>query len=63
MIFLHVNISSLQKNYNEVNQFISDLPIKPLIICIRETKLKGIPDANISFPGYVFIYENSSTNC
>ena len=36
--------------------------LKPLIICITETKLKDIPDVNISLPGYVFIHENSSTN-
>ena len=62
MIFIHVNIRSLQKNYDELYQFVSELPLKPLIICITETKLKGIPDVNISFPGYVFVHENSSTN-
>ena len=62
MIFLHVNIRSLQKNYDELYQFVSELPLKPLIICITETKLKGIADVNISLPGYVFIHENSSTN-
>ena len=62
MIFLHVNIRSLQKNYDELYQLVSEQPLKPLIICITETKLKGIPDVNISLPGYVFIHENSSTN-
>ena len=42
--------------------FVIELPLKPLIICITETKLKGIPVVNISLPGYVFIHENSSTN-
>ena len=46
MIFLHVNIRSLEKNYNELNQIISELPIKPLIICTSETKLKDIPDVH-----------------
>ena len=62
MIFLHVNIHSLQKNYDELYQFVSELPLKPLIICITETKLKGKPDVNISLPGYAFIHENSSTD-
>ena len=47
MIFLHVNIRSLQKNYDELYQFVSELSLKPLIICITKTKLKGIPDVNI----------------
>ena len=38
-----------------------ELPLKRLI-CISETKLKGITEVNISFPGYVFNHENSSTN-
>ena len=62
MIFLHVNIRSLQKNYDELYQFVSKPPLTPLIICITETKLKGIPDVNNSLPGYAFIHENSSTN-
>ena len=62
MVFLYVNIRFLQKNYDELYQFVSVLPLKPIIICITETKLKGTPDDNVSLPGYVFIHENSSTN-
>ena len=62
MISLHVNIRPPQKNYDELYQFVSELSLKPLIICITKTKLKGIPDVNISLPGYAFIHENSSTN-
>ena len=40
----------------------SELPLKPPIICISETKPKGISYVNISLPGYSFIHENSSTN-
>ena len=61
-IFLQVNIRSLQKNYDELCQLVSEQPLKSLIICITETKLKGIPDVNISLTGYVFIHNNSSTN-
>ena len=61
MIFLHVNIR-FQKSYDELYQFVSELPLKRLIIYIFETKLKGIPDVNISLPGHVFIHENFSTN-
>ena len=61
-IFLHVNICSFLKNYDELYQFVSELRIKSLTICITVTKLKGIPDVNISLPGYLFIHENSSTN-
>ena len=62
MFFLYVNICSLQKNYNELYQFVSELPLKPLTICITETKLKGIPDVNISLAGCTFIHKNSLTN-
>ena len=62
MMFLHVNIRSLQKNYEELYQFVSELPLKPLIIYIAGIKLKGISDVNISLPRYVFIHKNSSTN-
>ena len=62
MIFLYVNICSYHKNYEKLYQLVSEIPLKPLIIYITETKLKGIPDFNISLQGYVFIHENFLTN-
>ena len=38
MIFLHDNIRSIQKNCDELNQFVGELPLKLLITSISETK-------------------------
>ena len=45
---------SLQKNYDDLHAFLSDLPCKPQIISISEIKIMDKPLISISLPGYIF---------
>ena len=60
LILLHLNMRSLQKNFDNLYHFLSTFPTKPDVICISETKIKDKPLLNISIPGYTFLH--SSTN-
>ena len=62
LILLHLNMRSLQKNYDDLHAFLSDLPCKPHIISISETKIKDKPLTSISLPGYIFLHKNSVSN-
>ena len=59
---LHLNIRSLQKNYDDMCEFLSNFNVKPHIISSSETKIKGKPLTNLSLPGYSFLHDNSQTN-
>ena len=59
---LHLNIRSLQKNYDNMCEFLSNFYTKPHIISLSETKIKGKPLTNISLPGYSFLHNYSQTN-
>ena len=62
LILLHLNMRSLQKNFDYLYRFLSTFPTKPDVICISETKIKDKPLLNISIPGYIFLHVNSFTN-
>jgi len=49
---LHLNIRSLNKNYDDFYDFITALPQQPDILCLSETQLKGEPLKYISISGY-----------
>ena len=63
LILLHLNMRSLQKNYGELHAFLSDLPCKPHIISISETKIKDKPLTSISLPGYIFFTQKFCLQC
>ena len=54
-LFLLINIRSLQKNFDDLVNLISQFTVLPDIVCITETRLKNNPLINISIPGYDFV--------
>ena len=61
-ILSHANIWTLQKNFDNLCNFLSKLPSKPHVISISETKIKDKPLLNVSIPGYTFLHNNSLSN-
>ena len=57
---LHINIRSLNKNFEKLEELLSVLGKMPEIIAISETKLNS--NLKTFLPGYTFIHNNSSTN-
>ena len=62
LFLLHLNIRSLQKNYDKLCELIDQLPTKPHLIGLSETKIKHEPLLDISLPNYNFIHAASPTN-
>ena len=62
LTLLHVNIRSLNKNFDELHCFLTSLPHLPDIVCVSETRLKGEPLTNITIPDYNFAQTDSATN-
>ena len=62
VFLLHLNIRSLEKNFDDLYQFLITLTNQPHVISISETKIKDMPLSNISIPGYNFLHVNSCTN-
>ena len=58
---MHLNISSLQKHFDELYDLILNLTIQPDILCITETRIADVPLTNIELPGYKFFHCNSPT--
>ena len=61
LFITHFNTRSLNKNFDNLNIFLRDLPTRPNIICISETKLKQSNNFNINLKDYTFINNNSNT--
>ena len=57
---LHINIRSLTKNLEKLEELLSDLDKMPEIIAISETKLKA--EFKLQLDGYDFLQKDSSTN-
>ena len=62
LFLFHLNIHSLQKNFDDLQEIIYSFKEKPHIICLSETKIKNNPMLNLSIPGYKFVHANSLTN-
>ena len=62
LILLHVNIRSLQKNFDPLCELITLLNFTPQIICITETRIKDQPLINVAIPNYSFVHANSTSN-
>ena len=61
LILLHVNIRSLQKNFDLLCELITLLNFTPQIICITETRIKDQPLINVAIPNYSFVHANSTS--
>ena len=59
---MHLNIRSLSKNYDNLIEFLTNVPLRPHIISLTETKIKDKPLVNITIPGYTFLHVNSVSN-
>jgi len=59
---LHVNIRSLNFNFNDLLELIHSITLKPDVVCVSETRIKENPVCNISIPGYEFLHVDSPTN-
>ena len=62
IFLLHLNIRSLQKNFDNFYNFLTSLPTAPHVISLTETNIKDKPICNISIPVYTFLHVNSLTN-
>ena len=61
LFLLHIKIGSLQKNFDDLVNLISQFTVLHDIICITETQLKNNPLINISILGYDFVKANTSS--
>ena len=59
---LHINIRSLQKHINNLQEFLSNSNFFPDIIAITETLIKDQLAINIDIPGYKFFFVKSFNN-
>ena len=60
LILIHINIRSLNKNFDELYDFLQILPFTPDVICLFESRIKDHPLINIEISNYTFI--NTSPN-
>ena len=58
-IFLHMNVRSLNKNINKIDELLGLLPCSPEVMVINETKLKNFNYNFISIENYRFHSSNS----
>ena len=62
LFLLHLNIRSLQKNYDKLCELLDQLPTRLQLIDLWETKNKHQPLLDISFLNYYFIHAALPTN-
>ena len=61
-LIMHMNVRSLNKNVDKIENFLAMLPYPPEVIAICETKLKSHNQNSVSLPNYHFHCVNSLTN-
>ena len=59
IFILHLNISSLQKHFDELHELLLCLPSHLDILCITETRIADTPLCNIELPNYNYFYRKS----
>ena len=59
---IHINIRSLQKNFDSLHEFLCSLQIRPKIICLSESRINHKPFINIELPDYKFVHIDSPTS-
>lgn len=63
VLFIHINIRSLNKNVDKLHNLITNLVSQPDIIAITETKIKNEKlGFNVDLENYDFIHSDSPTN-
>lgn len=60
--FFHVNISSLEKHFDELSSLFLRLQHNFDVIGISETRLNHVSSDNICLPGYAFLHTPSDSN-
>ena len=59
LIIIHVNVRSLNKNFDKLYELITEMKIKPDVIGLTETWINKTRPFTNSLPGYNFIHNNS----
>ena len=62
LFIIHINIRSLNKNIDDLLEFLTEIGTHPNIICLTETQLKQSSLVNNKIPGYKFCHVDSDTN-
>ena len=62
LTILHLNIRSLNKNFDQLHEFLVSIRIRPDVICLTETRIKNDPLVNITIPQYKFYHVDSQTS-
>ena len=58
---IHINICSLQKNFDSLQEFLCLLPNMPKIICLSESRINQKPLVNLELPSYKLVHIDSPT--
>ena len=53
--FIHRNIASLQAQFDELIEFLSNFSTPPTIIFLSETRINVTPSTNINIPNYILL--------
>ena len=59
LTILHLNIRSLNKNFDELHKFLVSSRIRSAVICLTETRIKNDPLVNITISQYKFCHVDS----
>ena len=62
LIFMHVSIQFLPKNFDSLHELIVSLHFTLLIVFVSESRIKNQTLANLSLPNYSFVHVDSITN-
>ena len=62
MTILHLNIRSLNKNFDQLHEFLVSIRTRPDVICLTETRIKNDPLVNITISQYKFYHVDSQTS-
>ena len=58
LFLLHINIRSLQKNFDKLFETLDEFLPKPDVICLSESQVKTSPLVNINIPGFEFVFSS-----
>ena len=53
--YIHLNIRSLNKNFDKLYDFLLCLTFTPDVLCLSESRIKKQPLVNINLSGYSFV--------
>ena len=61
LILMHLNMTSLNKHHDNLNELLLTLPFSHKVICLSEVCLKNELSQNLNMHGYKFIHKPSTT--